>query len=77
MNTERAKELVELLSEECGNMGDVQAMLKNLFAGTISSMLEAEMDEHLGYDKGCGKKELHWNKKYGIIESKNGRTRKW
>ena len=51
MNTERAKELVGLLSEECGNMQDVQAMLKNLFAGTISSMLEAEMDEHLGYDK--------------------------
>ena len=28
-------------------------------------------------DDGRGKKELHWNKKYGIIESKNGRTRKW
>ena len=51
MNTERAKELVSLLSEKCGNMQDVQAMLKNLFAGTIESMLEAEMDEHLGYDK--------------------------
>jgi putative transposase len=51
MNTERAKELVGLLSEECGNMPDVQVLLKDLFAGTRESMLEADMDEHLGYDK--------------------------
>ena len=25
--------------------------LKKLFAGTIEQMLEAEMDEHLGYEK--------------------------
>ena len=48
---ERAKELVELLSSECENMEDVQAMLKNLFKDTIQEMLEAEMDEHLGYEK--------------------------
>jgi len=51
MNTERAKELIGLLSSECENLEDVQALLKNLFAGTIESMLEAEMDEHLGYEK--------------------------
>lgn len=51
MNTERAKELVGLLSAECGNLEDVQAMLKNLFKGTLESMLECEMDEHLGYEK--------------------------
>jgi putative transposase len=32
-------------------MHDVQAVLKNLFKGTIESMLEAELDEHLGYEK--------------------------
>ena len=48
---ERAKELVELLSSECENLEDVQALLKNLFKGTIEDMLEAEMDEHLGYEK--------------------------
>jgi len=48
---ERAKELVELLSSECENLEDVQAMLKYLFKGTIEDMLEAEMDEHLGYEK--------------------------
>ena len=31
--------------------GDIQKKLKRLFAGTIEQMLEAEMDEHLGYEK--------------------------
>lgn len=48
---EKVKELVSLLSTECENMEDVQALLKNLFKGTIEQMLEAEMDEHLGYEK--------------------------
>jgi putative transposase len=49
--SEREMELVRLLSEECENPADVTAKLKNLFAGTLEKMLEAEMDEHLGYDK--------------------------
>jgi putative transposase len=48
---ETAKELAALLSGECKNMSDVQDMLKTLFKGTIETMLEAEMDEHLGYEK--------------------------
>jgi putative transposase len=51
MNTERTKELVALLAEECSTMSDVQDLLKNLFKGTLEKMLEAEMDEHLGYEK--------------------------
>lgn len=51
MNTEKAKELVGILAEECTNIEDVQAMLKGLFKSTLEQMLEAEMDEHLGYDK--------------------------
>lgn len=51
MSMERAKELVGLLAEECGNLEDVQGLLKNLFKGTIEQMLEVEMDEHLGYEK--------------------------
>lgn len=31
--------------------GDIQAKLKKLFTGTIEQMLEAKMDEHLGYEK--------------------------
>jgi len=51
MNIEKTKELVGILSEECGNLQDVQVMLKNLFKDTIEQMLEAEMEDHLGYDK--------------------------
>ena len=38
---EAAKELAALLSAECKNMSDVQAMLKSLFKSTIETMLEA------------------------------------
>ena len=48
---EREMELVKLLMSECKSTGDIQNKLKRLFAGTIEQMLEAEMDEHLGYEK--------------------------
>ena len=48
---EREIELVKLLMADCQTTGDIQAKLKRLFAGTIEQMLEAEMDEHLGYEK--------------------------
>jgi len=48
---EQMKELAGLLSTECRDMTGVQEMLKELFKGTVESMLEAEMDEHLGYEK--------------------------
>lgn len=49
--TDKTKELAALLASECRNTGDIQQLLKNLFAGTIEQILEAEMDEHLGYEK--------------------------
>ena len=48
---ERKNELVELLATECASVEDVQAMLKSLFKGTLERVLEAEMDNHLGYIK--------------------------
>jgi putative transposase len=48
---EKAQELVSHLSKECKSLTDVQAMLKQLFKGTIEAMLEGEMEEHLGYEK--------------------------
>ena len=48
---ERAKELVDLLSEQCTSVEDVHTLLKSLFKDTLESMLEAEMEEHLGYEK--------------------------
>ena len=47
----RENELVQLLMSECETTGDIQEKLKRLFGGTIEQMLEAEMDEHLGYEK--------------------------
>ena len=49
--TEKEKELVQLLMSECETTSDIQEKLKRLFAGTIEQMLEAEMEEHLGYEK--------------------------
>ena len=37
------KELVQLLMADCESIGDIQAKLKKLFAGTIEQMLEVEM----------------------------------
>jgi putative transposase len=49
--TDKEMELVSLLMQDCQSTGDIQAKLKRLFAGTIEQMLEAEMDDHLGYEK--------------------------
>jgi putative transposase len=49
--TDKEMELVSLLMQDCQSTGDIQTKLKRLFAGTIEQMLEAEMEEHLGYEK--------------------------
>jgi len=49
--SEKEKELVKILVTECQSTGDIQEKLKRLFAGTIEQMLEAEMEEYLGYEK--------------------------
>ena len=41
--SEHGKELVEMLCEECTSPADITAKLKDLFAGTLGKMLEAEM----------------------------------
>lgn len=48
---EKEMQLAALISEECATPADLTATLKNLFAGALEKMLEAEMDEHLGYAK--------------------------
>lgn len=50
LNEEEMK-LVELISVNCKTPEDVTEKLKNLFAGTLQKILEAEMEEHLGYEK--------------------------
>ena len=66
---EKEMELVQILMADCQNTGDIQTKLKRLFAGTIEQMLEAEMDEHLGYEK-------HTVEGYNTGNSRNGYNQK-
>jgi len=59
--TDKEMELVGLLMQDCQSTGDIQSKLKRLFAGTIEQMLEAEMEEHLGYEKPALKAITHGN----------------
>jgi len=52
--SEKETALVEALGKECRTPAELSAKLKELFAGTLETMLEAEMDEHLGYEKHSG-----------------------
>ena len=56
---------------------DIQEALKDLLRGTIKEMMEAEMDEHLGYEKSersdnddyrNGYKRKQVNSRYGSME---------
>ncbi len=62
---EREKELIGLLTEQCKSMSDVQSLLKTLFKGTIETMLEAELEEHLGYEKHSSKGDHSGNSRNG------------
>ncbi|MBM7854132.1 hypothetical protein JOC37_000504 [Desulfohalotomaculum tongense] len=39
------------LTKDCRTVNDVHEMLKNLFRDTLQGILEAELEEHLGYKK--------------------------
>ena len=45
--TEGKRNIIHQLLEEY----DIQEALKDLLGGTIKEMMEAEMDNHLGYEK--------------------------
>ena len=51
--TEGEKNIIATLIEEYDikTAEDIQEALKDLLGGTIKSMMEAEMDEHIGYEK--------------------------
>ena len=66
---ENEQALVEALGKECKTPAELSAKLKELFAGTLEKMLEAELDEHLGYEKNS----VQGN---GSGNSRNGHGRK-
>lgn len=48
---EKEIEFVKFLMSDCKNKGDIQNKLKRLFTRTIEKMFEAEIEEHLRYEK--------------------------
>ena len=63
--SEEEQALVSIISEECASPADLTAKLKNLFAGALEQMLEAEMDEHLGYEKNSNAGDKSGNSRNG------------
>lgn len=51
--TEGKRNIIQGLLQEykIESAADIQEALKDLLSGTIKEMIEAEMDEHLGYEK--------------------------
>jgi len=68
--SEREKELVGYLVKDCQSTGDIHAQLKRLFAGTIEQILEAEMEEHLGYSKNSIEGNNSGNSRNGYSKKK-------
>lgn len=77
--TEGKRNIIRQLLEEYDieTAKDIQDALKDLLGGTIKEMMEAEMDEHLGYEKSersdnedyrNGYKTKQVNSSYGSIE---------
>lgn len=61
----------ELLSDyEIHNIEDLSNALKDAFSGTIQDMLEAELDEHLGYGKNDQGKKLTSDRRNGSHQKK-------
>ena len=51
--TENKKKIIQTLIDEYDieTVDDIQEALTDLLGGTIRSMMESEMDEHLGYER--------------------------
>ena len=85
--TDGKREIIRLLLDEYDieNAGDIQDALKDLLGGTIKEMMEAEMEEHLGYEKSArsdnddyrnGYKTKKVNSSYGTVEIEVPQDRK-
>jgi len=48
---EKEMQLAALICEGCTTPAELTAKLKNLFSGALEKILEAELDEHRGYEK--------------------------
>ena len=77
--TERKRNIIQMLLQEqdIESAQDIQEALKDLLGVTIKEMMEAEMDDHLGYEKSersdnddyrNGYKKKKVNSSYGSME---------
>ncbi len=85
--TEGKRNIIHQLLEEYDiqSAEDIQDALKDLLGGTIKEMMEAEMDDHLGYEKSersdsddyrNGYKRKRVNSRYGSMEIEVPQDRK-
>ena len=85
--TEGKRNIIHQLLEEYDiqSAEDIQDALKDLLGGTIKEMMEAEMDDHLGYEKSersdnddyrNGYKRKQLNSRYGSMEIEVPQDRK-
>ena len=85
--TEGKRSIIQMLLQEYDieSAQDIQDALKDLLGGTIKEMMEAEMDEHLGYSKSersdsddyrNGHKTKRVNSSYGSMEIQVPQDRK-
>jgi transposase-like protein len=61
-------QLVKELAKECRTVEDIHSKLKDLFKGAMQEMLEAEMTEHLGYDKNSAEGNNTGNSRNGYSQ---------
>ena len=77
--TEGKRSIIEGLLREYDieSVEDIQAVLKDLVSGTLQSMLEAEMDNYLGYDRYERSEESNYRNgtKFKTVRSKCGKFR--
>lgn len=85
--TDGKRNIIQMLLQEYDieSVQDIQDALKDLLGGTIKEMMEAEMDEHLGYSKSersdsddyrNGYKSKRVNSSYGSMEIQVPQDRK-
>ena len=85
--TEGKRNIIQMLLQEYDieSAQDIQDALKDLLGGTIKEMMEAEMDDHLGYQKSQrsdnddyrnGYKTKQVNSSYGSMEIQVPQDRK-
>lgn len=72
------QQLAREIAKECKTVDDVHNLLKELFKGTLQEILEAEIEEHLGYEKHSAAGNNSGNSRNGYspktIKTKMGKT---